>query len=157
MREFFNELVTHIIQSGGDKLLVMTGDSKAIPEQCDTTRNFLPKFCKVLVRIVKHLNYSDTFRHLHPNVSECTFHSGALIVQPRLDRLYLSLHMIQCLLSAHHKAAHTDHCRVEVVLDLSPGQVKPHRQHKKSFWKLNNPLLNTMEFKTRVQALYQDF
>ena len=68
--EFFNELFTHIIQTGGDKLPVMAGDWNAVLEQLDTTRNFQSKFCKVLNRLVKNMNYVDSFRHLHPRVSE---------------------------------------------------------------------------------------
>ena len=154
--EFFIELATHIIQAGRDKLAVMAGDWNVILEQCDTTRNFQPKFCKVLARIVKNLNLTDSFRYLHPNVREYTFHRGALIAQSRLDRVYLPPHLVQCLLSAQHKAAHTDHSRVEVVLDLGPGQARPHRQHKKSFWKLNTSLLDNPDFKTKFQNLYQD-
>ena len=110
----------------------------------------------MLARIVKNLNYTDSFQHLHPNDKEYTFHRGALIAQSRLDRVYLPPHLVQCLLSAQHKAAHTDHSRVEVVLDLGPGQARPHRQHKKSFWKLNTSLLDNPDFKTKFQNLYQD-
>jgi hypothetical protein len=149
-------LVTHILQSGGDKLPVLAGDWNAILEQCDTTRNFQPKFCKVLARIVTNLNYTDSFRYLHPNDREFTFHRGALIAQSRLDRIYLPPHLVQHLISAQHKPAHTDHCKVEVELELSPGQARPQRQKKKSFWKLNTTLLDTPEFKTEFQALYQD-
>ena len=63
--EFFNELFTHIIQNGGDKLPVMAGDWNAVLDQLDTTRNFQSKFCKVLNRLVKNMNYIDSFRHLH--------------------------------------------------------------------------------------------
>ena len=118
--------------------------------------NFQPKFCKVLARIVKNLNYTDSFQHLHPNDKEYTFHRRALIAQSRLDRVYLPPHLVQCLLRAQHKAAHTDHCRVEVVLDLRPGQVRPHRQHKKSFWKMYTSLLDTQKFRTKFQSLYQE-
>ena len=154
--EFFNELATHIIQAGGDKLPVMAGDWNAILEQCDTTKNFQSKFCKVLARIVKNLNFTDSFRYLHPNDREYTFHRGALIAQSRLDRVYLPPHLVQYLLSAQHKPAHTDHCKVEVVLDLRPGQALPHRQQKKSFWKFNTSLLNNPDFKIKFEALYLD-
>ena len=54
-----------------------------------------------------------------------------------MDRIYLPPHLVQCLISAEHKPAHTDQCKVEVVLELSPCQARTQREKKKSFWKLN--------------------
>ena len=110
----------------------------------------------MLARIVNNLNYTDSFRHLHPNDREYTFHRGALIAQSRLDRVYLPPHLLHCLLSAQHKPAHTDHCKVEVELDLRPGQARPHRQQKKSFWKMNTSLLDNPDFKAKFQTFYEE-
>jgi exonuclease III len=154
--EFFNDLFTHIIQSGKDKLPVMAGDWNAILELTDTTNNFQSKFCKVLARLIANMNYTDSFRHLHPGAREYTFHRGANIAQSRLDRVYLPPHLVQYLLSAQHKPGISDHCKVEVELDLSPAQVRAHyQQHKKSFWKLNTSLLDNPDFHLQFQVLYE--
>ena len=154
--EFFNELFTHIVQAGQEKLPVLAGDWNAILKQCDTTNNFESKFCKVLARLVKNMNFVDSFRHLHPGTKEYTFHRGAHVAQSRLDRIYLPPHLVQSLLSAQHKPGVSDHARVEVELDLRPGQSHPHSQHKKSFWKLNTSLLDDPDFKIQFQSLYQE-
>ena len=123
--EFFNDLFSHIILADKDKLPVMVGDWNAILELTDTTNNFQSKFCKVLDRLVRNMNYTDCFRHLHPGVMEYTFHRGANIAQSRLDRIYIPPHLVQFLISAQHKPGISDHSKVEVELDLSPGQT-PH-------------------------------
>ena len=153
---FFNELFAHILQVGGDKLPVMAGDWNAILEQCDTTRNFESKLCKVLARLVRTLNYTDSFRHLHPGAREYTFHRGANIAQSRLDRVYLPPHILQHLLSVQHKPGISDHCKVEVELDLTPGRAQPHSQQRKTFWKLNTSLLEIQDFKIQFQAMYEN-
>ena len=133
--EFFNELFTHIVQTGGVKLPVMAGDWNSVLDQLDTTRNFQPKFCKVLSRLVKNLNYIDSFRHLHPGVGEYTFHRGPHVAQSRLDRIYLPPHLVQYLVSAQHMPSVGDHCQVEVELDIRVGQARPAAPKKKTFWK----------------------
>ena len=152
---FFNELFTYIIQAG-DKLPVMAGDWNAILEQSDTTNNFVAKYCKVLARLIKNMNYTDCFRYLHPGAREFTFHRGANIAQSRLDRFYLPPHFLQLLLTAQHKPGISDHCKVEVELDLRPGQARPHSQQRKTFWKLNTSLLHIPDFKIQFQAVYEN-
>ena len=154
--EFFNEMFTHILQAGGDKLPVLAGDWNAIVEKCDTTKNFESKFCKVLARLVNNMNYTDSFRQLHPGVREYTFHRGANIAQSRLDRVYLPPHLVQCLLAAKHQPGVSDHAKVEVDLDLRPGQANNQSSHKKSFWKLNTSLLENPAFRLQFQSLYQE-
>ena len=77
--DFFNELFTHIVQAGEDRLPVLAGDWNAILEEKDTTNNFQTKYCKVLARLIRNMNYTDCFRHLHPGAREFTFHRGANI------------------------------------------------------------------------------
>ena len=151
--EFFNELFTHIIQNGGDKLPVMAGDWNAVLDQLDTTRNFQSKFCKVLNRLVKNMNYIDSFRHLHPGVSEYTFHRGPHVAQSRLDRVYLPPRLVQFLLSAQHRPGVSDHCQVEVELDIRVGQARPASHQKQTFWKLNTSLLENEDFRSQFQTL----
>ena len=149
---FFNELFTHIIQAG-DKLPVMAGDWNAILEQSDTTNNFQAKYCKVLARLIKNMNYTDCFRYLHPGAREFTFHRGANIAQSRLDRFYLPPHLLQLLLTAQHRPGISDHCKVEVELDLRPGQARPAQRKKKTFWKLNTSLLDNPDFRLQFEGM----
>ena len=152
--DFFNDLFTHIVQAGGDRLPVMAGDWNAILDLSDTTNNFQSKFCKVLARLIRNMNYTDSFRYLHPGAREYTFHRGAHVAQSRLDRVYLPPHLLQLLLSAQHKPGISDHCKVEVELDLRPGQTRPCKQQKKTYWKLNTSLLDNPDFKNQFQAMY---
>ena len=71
--ELFNELSVHLLSMERDKLPVMAGDWNVILAECDTTRNFQTKYCKVLDRIVKSFSYQDCFRYLHPGAREYTF------------------------------------------------------------------------------------
>ena len=152
--EFFNELFTHIVQVGGVKLPVMAGDWNAVLDQLDTTRNFQSKFCKVLNRLVINMNYVDSFRHLHPGVSEYTFHRGPHVAQSRLDRIYLPPHLVQYLVSAKHMPGVSDHCQTEVELDIRVGQARPAPPKKQTFWKLNTSLLDNDDFRSQFQTLY---
>ena len=66
--EMFNELALYLLTIGRHKLPIMAGDWNVILAECDTTRNFRTKYCKVLDRIVKTLDYKDCFRFLYPGV-----------------------------------------------------------------------------------------
>ena len=108
----------------------------------------------MLARLIRNMNYTDCFRHLHPGAREFTFHRGANIAQSRLDRVYLPPHLLQQLLSAQHRPGLGDHCLAEVELDLRPGQARPAKLQKKTFWKLNTSLLDNPDFKIQFQAMY---
>ena len=151
----FNELATYLLTMGRGKLPIMAGDWNVILAECDTTRNFGTKYCKVLDRIVKTLGYVDCFRLLHPGVREYTFHRGEHMAQSRLDRVYIPPHLVTSLVSASHKPGLSDHCQAEAVIRLSVGQARISHQHKKSYWKLNTSLLDNPEFKKQFDVLYE--
>ena len=100
------------------------------------------------------MNYVDSFRHLHPGVSEYTFHRGPHVAQSRLDRIYLPPHLVQYLVSAKHMPGVSDHCQTEVELDIRVGQARPAPPKKQTFWKLNTSLLDNDDFRSQFQTLY---
>ena len=152
---FFNELFLHLLPAGGEKLPVLAGDFNAVLTAEDTARNFAPKYCKVLDNLVTQLNYTDSFRHLHPTAREYTFHRGANIAQSRLDRVYLPPHLVNKLVSVSHQAGISDHSKVELKLALTVGQTDRLRpERRKTFWKLNTSLLDDPNFKIQFQILY---
>ena len=70
--ELFNELATHLFTMGRNKLPVMAGDWNVILADCDATIIFRTKYCKVLDRIVKSLDYKDCFRFLVAGIPDVT-------------------------------------------------------------------------------------
>ena len=151
----FNELFLHLLQIGGNKLPVLGGDFNAVLAECDTTRNFGSKYCKILDRIIKHMKYIDCFRYLHPRLREFTFHRGAQVAQSRLDRFYVPPHLLNDLITVRHKARISDHCQVEVKLNLTAGQVGTRPVKHKTFWKLNTSLLDDLSFREHFMILYE--
>ena len=152
--DFFTELFLHLLNKGEGKLPVISGDFNSVLAEIDTTRHFSAKFSKVLRQLVRQAQYIDCFRFLHPAAQEFTFHRGAHMAQSRLDRVYAPPHLADKVMTACHKAGISDHCRVEVVLNIETGQTR-RRFHRPGFWKLNTSLLDNDDFLPQFRFLYE--
>ena len=99
----------------------MTGDFNSVVDEIDATRHFSAKLSKVFRQLVNQAQFSDCFRTLHPAVREFTFHRAAHMAQSRLDRVYALPHLADKIETICYKAGISDHCRVEVILNIATG------------------------------------
>ena len=150
--EFWEELFPMLVGLGRAGLPIIGGDFNSILLRADTERNFPDKYCKVLDRLVKSLEYKDCFRLLNPDAREYTFHRAS-VAQSRLDRWYCPAHMAGAVVSVTHRAGLSDHSGVLMELDLRVGRVEVPRGQA-TYWRLNTSLLQEPDFNPQFKVLY---
>ena len=154
---FTQEIFPHLLQQQVEGLLpVLAGDWNCVLKEKDTTANFRDKYSKDLDQIIKALKYSDSFRMLHPDSKEFTFHRSSC-APARLDRVYLPPHLSAKLQSASHQPGLADHWGVcaELLMDVTRLQC-PH-PNPKTHWKLNCTILDDHSFLPQFSTLFNQF
>ena len=143
---FTGELLAACRQAG----CMVAGDFNSVIDQRDVEENYRNKRSVELSDLVNALGLSDTFRFLHPNVREYTFHrpgvSGA-----RLDRIYVSEDLKAGVQQCSHEAVLSDHKAVvlSIQLDLQRQVI----QKPPSHWKLNVSVLRKPEISEAIGVM----
>jgi exonuclease III len=153
-RILFEQVLLPAVQESLPELPVVVGDFNCILSNIDAANNPQQKKCEVLARLMSSFDYVDIFRSFYPNLSLYTF------IRPnsasRLDRIYVPQYLVQsCDLPEIIPAAFSDHSAVTVSLTVTGVQHAEVRRRSKSYWKLNNSILDHDDFMDNFRDLYQ--
>ena len=115
---------------------------------------FNQKFCPALKDLVWTAGLCDVFRVCHPRLEEFTFFRAGSAAS-RLDRFYISDSIKTRLLDVQHVASLSDHCAIKMSLKLNLKLKAAPKQNRKTYWKLNNAILNDDEFMPSFVSFWQ--
>ena len=130
---------------------LLAGDFNCVLEgkdQSSTPSNF----CKSLFNVCKELNLTDAWRYVHPNEVEFSFFRSSSA--SRLDRFYVSSHLVQHLKSSEMvPVPFSDHCIVTLSIQ-SPERLCS-LPYGRGTWKLNSSLLHDPNVIKELETLYK--
>ena len=115
---------------------------------------FGQKVSPVLKDLVRSYNLCDVFRHQFPRTEEFTFFRAGK-APSRLDRFYISRSLVLGLSETFHLASLSDHCGLFMRLSLSLQLKSLPKNPRRTYWKLNNSILNDDEFLPSFVALWE--
>ena len=107
-----------------------------------------------LQQICSDLNIVDAFRHLNPLEKEYTWRNAMNTIEVRLDRFYISKHLIQDTINIKHGNVPlqiTDHKTVNIKINFA---LTNNKQPGPGFWKCNINTLKDEDFKDDFGALW---
>ena len=151
---FARDMFPRILAMQADLLPVLAGDWNCLLNAEDTTANFRDKFSKDLDNLVKAFKYRDSYRVLHPQTVEFTFYRASCS-PARLDRVYLPPQLLTSLQSVSHHPEVADHWSVHVELQLGVARLQPPPRNPRTYWKLNNTILQHESFLPQLRTLFR--
>ena len=153
---FYGTDLYYAVRTFSQNLPFIIGDYNCILEDSDTLANPSNKKCAALLDLVSTFEYTDSFKHLHPDKIEFTWHRPHCSPS-RLDRLYSPPHLVNYVLEVSHHVSLSDHHLLEVVLNL-PNLVlsPPPPHHSSAYWKLNASILNDSDFMSNFIPAWEE-
>lgn len=152
----FCQKISHELKGFAEGTLIMGGDFNVPlnPTIDSSTGKSCIKY-RALKNIKKHLNslqLVDTWRFLHPNTRDFTFHSIPHDRYSRIDHIFISQRDLQMVKGAHIGIQTiSDHAPTSLVVDLM------HNTPKTNTWRLNSSLLTDPESLPRIREAISDF
>jgi hypothetical protein len=95
--------------------------------------------------LVSTASLIDVFRIKNPRAYEFTFFRAGK-ASSRLDRFYISSGLMSGVVDISHIASLSDHCGVQMELQLSVDYIHVPRIERSSYWKLNTAILIEEDF-----------
>ena len=114
---------------------------------------FGQKVSPALKDLVKSYDLCDAFRQKFPRTEEFTFFRVGK-APSRLDRFYISRSLVMGLSEPQHVASLSDHCGIQIKLTLSLELKSLPKNPRRTYWKLNNSILEDEEFLPSFIAMW---
>ena len=154
---FYGQNVFNVLQLCPQKRLICGGDFNCILNPLDVEHGFgyNQKKSPALLDFVRVARLSDAFRCLYPNKEEYTFFRQGR-ASSKLDRVYVTAGMENKINNVSHVPSLSDHCGVKVQIYLDIGFAPKQESPRKSYWKLNNAILNDESFMPCFKPFWLD-
>ena len=152
---FFGETVERLVRNYSRNLPVILGDFNCILENKDAANNPQQKKCESLRQLINLYKYVDIYREVYPNNIVYTFIRNNSA--SRLDRIYVPGEIVSnCRVVELIPAPFSDHSGMTLVLNVGGVRtVRDGERRRKSYWKLNNKILESEDFLPNFKDVYQ--
>ena len=152
--DFFENL-KHKLLELDNPYTIIGGDYNLVLNQDNDTYNYLhvnnPRAKEKLVELIDDLGLIDVWRNINPETKKYTWRRHHPSKQARLDFFLVSENLIMSVKNAKIESGYrTDHSLI--TLELQFDKFK----RRSSFWKLNNSLLQDLEYVNTIKSLILD-
>ena len=154
---FFGQDVFRALRLKPGASWIVGGDWNCVLKTMDIEGGvgFAQKFSPALKDLVRSSDLCDVFRQEFPRKEEFTFFRAGK-APSRLDRFYISRVLAEGLSGTQHVASLSDHCGVQMRLNLTLDLVSLPKNQRRTYWKLNTSILEDDEFLPSFVALWTD-
>ena len=144
---FFGQDIFEALTLHHEAAWVIGGDFNCVLGSVDVEGGvgYRHKFCPSLKDLVRTSSLSDVFRLKNPRAEEYTFFRAGK-APSRLDRFYISSGLVGGVTGVCHVASLSDHCGVQMNLQLCVEHLPIPRSPRKTYWKINNSILTEEDF-----------
>lgn len=142
-KNFYQDIKNYLNQYNKESIFLL-GDFNYVQEQNDRLSTKFQDYDIMINKIFNNLEFKihDIFRLFYPNKIDFTYTNS------RIDRIYISEHLLSNIKTVRHMDKITDH--KIVLLELEMGNFK---KWGNSYWKLNNGLLNDDFYKIKIKEI----
>ena len=145
---FFSQSIFQALNIHPTTKWILGGDFNCVLQPVDIENGvgFDQKGCHQLADLVRIKNFKDVFRSTYPNRREFTFFRSSASPS-RLDRFYIAEDLLGKTFCIEHIASLSDHCGVKMEVSLNIHlSSNTQKNGRKTYWKLNNNILNDDDF-----------
>ena len=137
---FFNKLKEHLYKFKNQNI-ILTGDFNYVSRNIDreTGMNYLDKLINTIMDY-NNFKLKDVYKTIHPNDLNFTTRKS------RLDRFYISEHLMTKIIKIKHGKFLSDHKTVEIEINIEKLQ-----KWGKGYWKINNNYFKDLEYKEIIK------
>jgi len=137
------------------KPLICGGDFNAVLSSMDIECGvgYHQKKCPSLKDLIEVSHLTDVYRSFHPTNKEFTFFRPGC-APSRLDRFYCSPCLINDIMKIEHIASLSDHCAVNMKINVNVKAMLVQNDIRSSYWKLNVAILNDEDFLPSFKAFW---
>ena len=156
--EFFGQDVFRALRLNPDSLWVIGGDFNCVLKSIDIEGGvgFSQKICHQLKNLVKSFDLHDVYRYKFAKKEEFTFFRSGK-APSRLDRFYVSARLLSGLGDVLHVASLSDHCGVQMGVELMVELMSLPKTQRRTYWKLNTAILEEEDFLPNFTSFWGRF
>ena len=153
--EFFGQDIFRALRLNPGDSWVIGGDFNCVLKSMDIDGGvgFSQKCCPALKDFVRSHGMCDVFRDKFPRKEEFTFFRTGR-APSRLDKFYISRKLLEGVSEVLHVASLSDHCGVQMSVQLDVEVIPQASTQRSTYWKLNTSILEEEEFLPNFAAFW---